>query len=231
MRNLTILCTILMLAVLGLGNKGCEPDPDAPPPEPLTVEQTADAIKLSMDKAITDIEDAEALTIAFTGKGPEFDPCMVADVSKDNLRGVKTWVDPIAAESANPDCELTLPSYTISVARCLALEDKPDPWPPEEPNETAITAIKAGVPAVFNNVDFVLDLAHPNPEGQTCVNKEIWKAVSGGDDMAVQGAITGLVPDVAQGKEEVTVPGFTINYGGCGLECGTETKVTPLETP
>lgn len=226
MRNFIALLGIL---VLGLLLMGCPPgdDDDAVPVNEPTPEEVGTAIKQLLATGITNVEGAEAVTIALTGKGPEFDPCMIADVSKDNMRGVITWIDPIVAESANPDCELTLPSYPISIERCLALEDKPSPWPPVEPNATAEAAITAGVPTLFSNIDLVISLT-TKPEGQGCVNAAIWKAISGGDNRAVQGAITGIGVDVAKGEANTEVPGFVINYSGCGLECGSGVTVTPV---
>lgn len=227
MKNTLILLCLLLLATLGMGNKGCEGDDDDTPTE-VDPDQFAEALKTTFESQRNTNAAIEAWVTVF--EEPNFHPCMARDISDGVLLIAESWVDPIKEEATAPDGSIHLPGGPILVTRCMDMAGKPDPWPPLEPNPDVEAAIKASVPAAFSNVKLFITLKQPD-QGQACIQAEIWKAILGDGDHALQATTTGLIIDAVNGVGETALPPFDVNYAGCGLELEGSTHIELSKGP
>lgn len=212
--NLNFFLTVLMICLVPvmLGVKGCDDDPVDEPevvdPEPADIGELIKAGGVVATAGIDVIEQAMTLNNA-----PQFNPCVIADISKGAIAIAENNVDAIVAESSDPDGKIHLTGGPIDISRCMVMEGKPDPWPPTTPNPQVEDAIKVFVPAGVLTVKTFIEPSIPT-EGQKCIEGQI--AMGMMDSLSVLATTT--VIDAVNGAPATEIPEFDVNYSGCGLE-------------
>ena len=215
MRNfLTLTLAILMIVITPalMGINGCDDDP-AVEPETVTAEPAdiGALVKAGGAMALTSIDFIELA--ATLDKPPQFDPCMIADVSKGAIAISESNVDAIVAEASDPDGKIHLMGGPIDFSRCMTMEGKPDPWPPTTPNPQVESAIKTFVPAGVLVVKSFIEPSIPTA-GQKCIEGQI---AMGMMDTLSELATTTVI-DAVNGAPATEIPEFDVDYSGCGLD-------------
>lgn len=220
-RNLYILAVLLPFLALPLMAPTCGGDdddattPEAPP------EDVAKVVKTGMELAITSIDFAEQ--VATLDHEPEFNPCMIATGSKAGLEMGIANVPNIEAEAANPDGKLDITGGPIDFSRCMSMAGKPDPWPPTTPDPNVEQMVKSGVPLAIGVAKTFIEPKIP-PTGEECIKGRVAMAMMD----SIGGVVTTTVIDAVNGSDVTSIPNFTVDYSGCGLDF-SETPAEPVE--
>ncbi len=211
---LTFILTAVMIGLIPIlfGVKGCGDElvdePEAVDAEPADI---GALIKAGGAVAIAGIDVVEkAMTL---NNAPQFNPCLIADISKGAIAIAESNVDAIVAESSDPDGKIHLMGGPIDISRCMEMEGKPDPWPPTTPNPQVEDAVKVFVPAGVLMVKTFIEPSIP-AEGQKCIEGQI--AMSMMD--ALSELATTTVIDAVNGAPATEIPEFDVDYGTCGID-------------
>jgi len=214
-----MMAVLLPLLALPLMAPKCGVDDDDSAATPAAPEDVAKVVTTGMGLAINAIEFAEQ--IATLDNPPEFDPCMIATGSEAGLTMGIANVPNIEAEALNPDGKLDITGGPIDFSRCMEMAGKPEPWPPTTPDPNVEQMVKAGVPLAIGVAKTFIEPKIP-AEGEECIKGRVAMAMMD----SIGEAVTTTVIDAVNGSDVTTIPNFTVNYSGCGLDFET----TPAET-
>lgn len=153
-----------------------------------------------------------AIDISLQAENLQFTPCMVATGAKAGLEIGRSNLDDITNEAANPDGKLSLKGGPVSFSQCMTLSDVPSPWPPTEPDPKMVAAVESGVPLALNVAKALIE-PHIPETGEECVRGTV--AVALLDTLSP--LVTYSVLDAAKGEAVTSMPGFEVNYSGCGV--------------
>ena len=223
-RNLYMMAVLLPLLALPLMAPKCGADDDDSVATPEAApEDIAKVVTTGLELGITAVAFAEQ--VATLDAPPEFHPCMIATGSTTGMQMGVNNVPAIEAEATDPDGKLVITGGPIDFSRCMEMAGKPEPWPPTTPDPNVEQMIKAGVPLAIGVAKTFIEPKIP-AEGEECIKGRVAMAMMD----SIGEVVTTTVIDAVNGAEVTSIPDFTVDYSGCGLDFeATPAETTPAE--